>query len=304
MAKQNDNINTAKVTADKARIDRLKERQRSTPQELDFERIRIMKDVYEETAGDVTDPPAGQVPCSYAGSQEDFHRRQPLCRYYGRKLYGYLSQSRMERPMDEGRKTVENSKTPEDKEANSWALNYWDKRGLKSRTESIFQQRYGFNPSPAYQSGLVVPFHDWPGGGGNLNYPLVYQQGLASVIKDVEERMMSLEMRLENTDKLYFYQSSLIVMKAIIRWANRYAALAREMAENEKDATRKAELISIAETCEWVPEHPARNLREAIQCHFMCHLVAELPNRSAAATRRPTWVRTWNPITRLTRRQD
>ena len=173
-------------------------------------------------------------------------------------------------------KTVENSKTKEDKEANSWALNYWDKRGLKSRTESIFQQRYGFNPSPAYQSGLVVPFHDWPGGGGNLNYPLVYQQGLASVIKDVEERMMSLEMRLENTDKLYFYQSSLIVMKAIVRWANRYAALAREMAGKEKDATRKAELISIAETCEHVPEHPARNLREAIQCHFMCHLVAEL----------------------------
>src|SRR5210317_1878579 len=44
---------TAKVKADTARIDQLKERQRSTPQELDFERIRIMKDVYEETSGDV-----------------------------------------------------------------------------------------------------------------------------------------------------------------------------------------------------------------------------------------------------------
>ncbi|MCK7517081.1 MAG: hypothetical protein MZV64_04860 [Ignavibacteriales bacterium] len=29
----------------------------------------------------------------------------------------------------------------------------------------------------------------------------------------------------------------------------------------------------MAETCEWVPEHPARNLREAMQCHFLCHLV-------------------------------
>lgn len=47
------NIRTAKVKADTARIDRLKERQRTTPQELDFERIRIMKDVYEETQGDV-----------------------------------------------------------------------------------------------------------------------------------------------------------------------------------------------------------------------------------------------------------
>ena len=71
-------------------------------------------------------------------------------------------------------------------------------------------------------------------------------------------------------------RQSLIVMRAIIRCAHRYAELAREMAAKEKNATRKAELIAIAETCEWVPEHPARNLREAMQCHFFCHLVAEL----------------------------
>ncbi len=62
----------------------------------------------------------------------------------------------------------------------------------------------------------------------------------------------------------------------MIRWANRYAELAREMAAKEKDKTRKAELISMAETCEQVPEHPARNLREAMQGHFFAHLAAEL----------------------------
>ena len=29
-------------------------------------------------------------------------------------------------------KTVEKSKTPEEKKANEWALNYWDKRSLKT----------------------------------------------------------------------------------------------------------------------------------------------------------------------------
>ena len=55
MAKKADSkaSSTARVTADTARIDRLKERQRSTPQELDFERIRIMKQVYDETPGEV-----------------------------------------------------------------------------------------------------------------------------------------------------------------------------------------------------------------------------------------------------------
>ena len=43
---------TARVKADDARIDRLKEQLRSTPQDLDFERVRVMAEVYEDTAGD------------------------------------------------------------------------------------------------------------------------------------------------------------------------------------------------------------------------------------------------------------
>ena len=42
---------TARVTADKARIDRLKEQLRSTPAEVDFEWVRIMHETYEDTAG-------------------------------------------------------------------------------------------------------------------------------------------------------------------------------------------------------------------------------------------------------------
>jgi hypothetical protein len=43
--------NTAKVNADDARIDALKEQLRSTPSEVDYDRHIIMRDVYEETAG-------------------------------------------------------------------------------------------------------------------------------------------------------------------------------------------------------------------------------------------------------------
>ncbi len=172
--------------------------------------------------------------------------------------------------------TVEKSKTPEDRKANEWVIKYWDKRSMRPRVIEIFQKRYGFDPRPAYQSGLIGDFFSWPGGGGNLNYPKVFNEGLASILKDVKERQMALEMRQPNTSKLYFYEACQIVMKAIIRFSHRYAELAREMAAKEKDATRKAELISLAETCEWIPEHPARNLREAMQCHFLCHLCAEL----------------------------
>ena len=44
-------MSTATVKVDKARIDRLKEQLRSTPAEVDFERVRIMEEVYDDAAG-------------------------------------------------------------------------------------------------------------------------------------------------------------------------------------------------------------------------------------------------------------
>ena len=70
--------------------------------------------------------------------------------------------------------------------------------------------------------------------------------------KEVEERQ-ALDMRLPDAEKIYFYEAGLILMRAVIRLAHRYAELAREMAAKEKNETRKNELMAIAETCEWVP---------------------------------------------------
>ena len=50
--KETTNASTATVKADKVRIDRLKEQLRSTPAAVDFERIRIMEEVYAATEGD------------------------------------------------------------------------------------------------------------------------------------------------------------------------------------------------------------------------------------------------------------
>ena len=277
MAKKNNlNPGTAKVTAADARIDALKEELRSTPQTLDFERIRIMYDVYKDTIGRDQIIRRATFLAEVLDRKKLYIDDNLFVGALAGKTKAIYTHPEWNVIWMKEEKTVEKSETEEERVANAWALEYWDKRSLKTRTEEIFEERYGFDPKPAYNAGLIANFHDWPGGGGNLNYPKVYNEGLASMIKDVEERKMSLDMRLENAPKFYLYEASLILMKAVIRWANRYAKLAREMAAKEKDDTRKAELIAIAETCEWVPEHPARNLREAIQSHFFCHMVAEL----------------------------
>lgn len=267
---------TARVTADTARIDRLKEQLRSTPQEVDFERVRIMAEVYEDTAGLQQIIRRAKFMATLLERKKLYIDDNLFVGSMASTVNGIYTYPEWNVDWMKEENTVERSKTPEDRKANEWALRYWDKRALKPRTLEIFEKRYGFDPKPVYDAGLVVSFYDWPGGGGNLNYPRVYNEGLASMIKEVRERQMSLDMRLPNASKIYFYEASLITMRAIIRLARRYAELAREMAAKEPSATRKAELISIAETCEWVPEHPARNLREAMQCHFLCHICAEI----------------------------
>ena len=267
---------TAQVTVDDAKIDRLKEQHMSTPADISSERNKLLMKVYEETAGSQQIIRRAKSLAYVLDNKELYIDENLFVGSMASTVNGTYPYPEWNVEWMKAENTVEKSKTPEDKEANQWALDYWDKRSLKPRTDEIFIKKYGFDPNPSFKAGLIAEFTSWPGGGGNLNYPLIYNNGIASVIKDVEERQMALDMLLPNASKFYFYEASLIVMRAIVRYANRYAALAREMAAAEKDETRKAELLAIAETCEWVPEHPARNLREAIQAHFICHICAEI----------------------------
>lgn len=270
------NANTARVTVDKARIDGLKEQLRSTRQDVDSERVRIMADVYEDTEGEQPILRRAKFLATLLDRKKLYIDDNLFVGSMASSVNAVYTYPEWQVTWMKEEKTVEKSKTQEDRKANEWALKYWEKRSMVPRVFEIFQKRYGFDARPAYESGLMIDFFSWPGGGGNLNYPRVYNEGLASMIKEVEERQKSLEMRLPNATKFYFYEACLIVMKAMIRLAHRYAEMARDMAAKEKNQTRKEELLAIAETCERVPEHPARNLREAMQCHFLCHACAEI----------------------------
>ena len=266
----------AGIKVDNERVQRLRNLFLNTPNTIDNERLKFMKEVYEETVGY---QPIIQRAKFLA------HVLEHKTLYIDENLFVGSMASSMNAMYTypewnigwmKADKVVEKSKTQEEKELNQWVMDYWDKRALRPRADEIFKKKYGYDVAASVNAGLMTEFLSWPGGGGNLNYPLIYQNGLASVIKDVEERQAALDMRLPNAAKLYFYEACLIVLRAAIRFAKRYAELARDMAAKETNPERKQELLDTAEVCEHVPEHPARNLREAIQAHFFGHIVAEL----------------------------
>ena len=64
--------------------------------------------------------------------------------------------------------------------------------------------------------------------------------------------------------------------RGVIEFANRFAALAKELAEQETDAQRKSELETISKVCSRVPEFPAQTFQEGVQSVWFVHLISQI----------------------------
>jgi pyruvate formate-lyase/glycerol dehydratase family glycyl radical enzyme len=139
-------------------------------------------------------------------------------------------------------------------------------------------------PEEAYKACYdveAIEIYTWGEGGGSghfiADYPKVLNKGMYGIIREAEERANDLKLwepgALEQKE---FLEAVSIALRAAINFAQRYAVLAREMAEKEADPKRQAELIKIAEHCEWVPGKPARTFWEAMQSLWFAHLIVQI----------------------------
>jgi len=118
-------------------------------------------------------------------------------------------------------------------------------------------------------------------GNGHIiaNYKKVINRGLNSIIKKAGDELRKIDGwngRYEDLDKRLFLKSVIVSCKAAIKFAKRYAQLAKSMAEQEKDPKRKVELEKISEICNHVPENAARNLWEGLQSYWFVHLIIQI----------------------------
>ncbi len=105
------------------------------------------------------------------------------------------------------------------------------------------------------------------------DYDEMIKKGFRHYINKCKENIANIEhMDIDTMEKKITWESMIIVMEAIIKFANRYADLAEEMAGQCSDSSRKEELISIAENCRLVPENPPENFQQAAQFVWFTHL--------------------------------
>ncbi|MDY6972978.1 MAG: pyruvate formate lyase family protein, partial [Thermodesulfobacteriota bacterium] len=134
------------------------------------------------------------------------------------------------------------------------------------RSREIVLKTKGVDVDVLRNCGVGLNFVDGPNQATWPDYSLVLNKGLTGMIEDIESHKKRLDIgQYVDLKKLDFYEAASLSLHGMITLAQRYASLARETAEKEKDPARREELRKIGETCERVPAYPARDFREAIQ---------------------------------------
>ena len=154
---------------------------------------------------------------------------------------------------------------------------------------------------PFMKSGTILPpWKDRNGGSGGgfamsgyglgpgfslvaVDFSRILNEGARSVIEEAKKCLA--ELRYESIDaveKRNFWEATIIVFEAWVRFANRYAVLCDKLADEEKDVVRAAELREMARICRKVPNEPAETFREAMQSFWFTFLmVCPSPTSSA-----------------------
>lgn len=147
---------------------------------------------------------------------------------------------------------------------------YWKGRSMR---ELIFSEMSG-EWLAAYEAGIFTEFMEQRAPGHTVLDDKIYRKGFLDFIADIDLQLAKLD--YFNDPEAYYKQEELKAMRisaeGIIRFAERYAEKARELAELEQDPVRKSELKKIAEVCSYVPAHAPRNFWEALQAYWLVHL--------------------------------
>lgn len=144
---------------------------------------------------------------------------------------------------------------------------YW-----KGKTTSELAESY-MTPETlrAMEHNFFTPGNYFYNGIGHitLQYDKVLKIGLNGIIKEAAAELETVKPGDANcSEKTKFLQSVIIACKAVSDYSKRYSALAKDMAEKEKDTVRKQELLKISEVCAHVPANPARSFYEACQAFW------------------------------------
>ena len=153
---------------------------------------------------------------------------------------------------------------------------FWVKNCMSAAIDAIYPEEY-------YRDVLgngVLNYRDHencqnPIGHFCGNFWTVVDKGLGSVLEEAREKKAALlekGIRADDARRFEFYRAVEMVTEGIITYTKRYAKEALRLAELCTDEKRKEELLSMADSLNWIMEKPCRNYYEALQACYLYQL--------------------------------
>lgn len=147
---------------------------------------------------------------------------------------------------------------------------FWKERSIRSR---IFEE-IGQEWKDCYAAGMFTEFMEQRAPGHTVLDDKIYKKGFIDFKNDIQKAIDGLDFYndAEAFEKREELKAMMISADALILFSKRYSKKLQELAEVEKDETRKKELFQISEICNHVPENKPRNFWEALQYYWFVHI--------------------------------
>jgi formate C-acetyltransferase len=147
---------------------------------------------------------------------------------------------------------------------------YWRDRSMRDKIFAALPGQW----IEAYEAGVYTEFMEQRAPGHTVLDDKIYRRGLMDFKRDIANAIDGLDFL--NDPQAYDKREQLTAMDiacdAVILFAERHAHRAEELAAQEPDERRRAELHKIADVCRHVPAHRPRDFHEALQAYWFCHL--------------------------------
>lgn len=158
-----------------------------------------------------------------------------------------------------GRFNIQTSKCFTEQQFKSYSRQTYGKKGARQAEFWFHNHGYG---NVGATSGHLVP-----------DYPRTLTEGWKVIHEELSQHLMGLPSRDYDGKTGGQLRAMLIAATMARDVAFEYSKLCTELAEREKDASRKSELVKMAEMLRRVPWEPAGNFWEALQSLWLTHML-------------------------------
>ncbi len=147
---------------------------------------------------------------------------------------------------------------------------FWKGRSNRDRIFAALPQEW----KDCYAAGIFTEFQEQRAPGHTALGIKMFHTGMLDLKQRIAESMAKLDLvnNPEAVDQRDELRAMDIVCDAIIRYAERHAEKLDELASQEADPARKAELQEMARICRKVPAHAPETIHEALQHYWFIHL--------------------------------